>query len=265
MTVAVLVSLSIFSFAQVSTEEKESQVLRSKLKVKSITLMESDYGYVKGEWNAKPPYKITKTVYNKKGNDIEEIGYTTRGTIENWAVYEYDNKGNYSKMTFKKPDGTVAFAAKHKNVYDSLGRLKEIFMTQKDTVPNAKVDYSYDLKGNMCKFRRYKPVYSFSGASDQNGTFTGKFTLLESQGYKFDEKGRTIQTTFYTNDFLNVDDGYTGKITFTYNEKGKLIEKTADYHYVYKYGANGLESEYTAYDNKNKPVYTIKYVYEFNP
>ncbi len=263
-TIFSMLLLCVCSYSQTSTEEKESEALRSKLKVKSITLMQSEYGYVKGEWVAKSANKVAKTIYNKKGGDIEEISYTQRGTIENWAVYEYDSKGNYSKMTFKKSDGTTAFVAKHRNVYDSIGRLKEIFIYQKDTVPANKIDYSYDSKGNMYKFRKYKPVYSFKGASDENGTYEGKFSLIESQGYKFDDKGRTIQTTFYADDFLNVDDGYTGKIDFKYDAKGKLAEKIGDYRYVYKYGANGLETEYTAYDNKDRPVVTVKYVYEFN-
>lgn len=253
-----LVACSLFCFSQTSKEDKENQTLRIKNKVHITTVTQSDYKMVNGKWIAGTPYKINKCKYDANGNQIEEINYNQKGTIETWVVYDLDKFGNFTKMTNKNSDGSTAYITKWKNEYDSLNRVKQIWVYKNDTVAINRVNYWYDEKGNMITTGTFKPVYSFKNSSDQNGTLTDKVTLLGYEDHTYDEKGRTILIEYYDS-----NKNYQSKTTFKYDAYGKMIEQVSDYVYTQKYGANGLLIEYTAYDNKNRPIskWTITYEY----
>lgn len=236
----------LISYSQFGKQATESRALRLKTKVKSVTVFKSEYKVIYGKRQAMNEFKFQKMKYNKSGDVIEDISYSERGTIDSWAKYENDKKGNALSVAAYNSDGSLISKGICKNSYDSLGRLKKI-LTYQDTTLVYKVDYLYDLKGNMVQANNFN-------------YFSNNTNAVESfEKHIYDENGRRTKVEYYNNMW-----DYQSSETFKYDANGNSIEENnGTYISVSKYNPNGLLLEIISYDGYNKPFFKYRYVYEF--
>lgn len=247
LCIALLLFASSMS-AQESTEEKQDRLTRIKCLVKTVTTTNTDYSYFGTQLQAGTPYVTSKSTCDKAGNFTVSKTYDKRGTIETWYAYEYEKAGIPKSMTVYNEDGTVNVKAIIKNSYDSIGRHSEASSFVKDNIFLGKDLYTYDNEGNRASTDTYQ-----SYPNDRT-----QMHLTSSVSCKYDNKGRTIETTSHeegsSNDFTT---------TFKYGENGNVSEKIDNYSGVYKYGANGLCNSITYYNGQKVMVYVVKYTYEY--
>ena len=238
----------LIGYSQFGKQATESRALRSKAKVKSITVFKSEYKIMYGKRQAVNEYKSRKTKYSKSGDLIEDIFYNERGTIDSWVRYENDMKGNTTLIANNNSDGSLASKGICKNDYDSLGKLIKT-LTYQDTTLVFKIDYIYDAKGNMVQ------------ANNFNYFYLGDADVESHEKHFYDENGRRTKVEYYNKMW-----DYQSRETYLYDANGKLIEENnGTYISVYKYSPNGLTLEIISYDGQNKPYFKYRYVYEFNP
>lgn len=234
--------------AQESTEEKLDRLTRVKCLVKTLITTHTDYSYFGTQLQSGTPYVTSKSTYDKTGNFIVSKIYNNRGTIDSWTSYGYEKPGVINYTAVHNTDGTINVKATMKNSYDDSGRHIEASSFINDTLFIGKDLYGYDDNGYRVSTKTYE--------ADRNDRTL--MHLTNSESYKYDNKGRTIETTTHeegsSNDFTT---------TFKYGENGNISEKIDNYTGVYKYAANGLCASITYYNRRNEMVYVVKYTYEY--
>ena len=130
----ILAILSVLRLVSCKQSEKKNDLTEENLKgkVKSIkeTLYEAvdKFGQIeKGNW-----FNNYFTIYDKKGNIIEENDYDSDGSLNSKTTYKYDEKGNKIE----------------ENDYDSDGRL--------DSKTTYKYKYEYDKNNNWTQKIQYR-------------------------------------------------------------------------------------------------------------
>ena len=243
-------------------------------------------------------YHKTTSVYNARGQKLEERFYNTKGELtlsdRGAAIVKYDHnsKGQTIQVSFFGKDGNPCLNNEgysiHRSEYDNFGRIvKQMFFDKNDkpTDPRVMVPVGvcgYDKYGNM----------NYIAAQDENGNFIIGPSGYSIQRHVFDKAGNTLESTYFDqNDQpMNIAEGYhkeemqynkLGKETqhayfdknldpvivngahlkkFTYDEQGnKLTEEW--------YGKNGKPinnsygyyKEVYTYDEKGEPKYAKTY------
>lgn len=170
--------------------------------------------------------------YYKQGdhatNRVNTIYYSKNGVSDGKVIYTYDGMGNIVSVN---ENGKQHY----KYAYDKIGRL----ISEKDVDKNKEICYTYDENGNI-------------QTKTQNGTITnyrykdGTDRLMNygSEEFAYDNLGNP---TTYRNmpcewekgrQLKSITDG-TNTVTFTYDEFGERISKTAGgitTNYVYENG-----------------------------
>ena len=170
--------------------------------------------------------------YYKQGdhatNRVNTIYYSKNGVSDGKVIYTYDGMGNIVSVN---ENGKQHY----KYAYDKIGRL----ISEKDVDKNREICYTYDENGNI-------------QTKIQNGTITnyrykdGTDRLMNygSEEFAYDNLGNP---TTYRNmpcewekgrQLKSITDG-TNTVTFTYDEFGERISKTAGgitTNYVYENG-----------------------------
>ena len=75
--------------------------------VQVITTEEAKISHKFGEWVEKSRIKVSRHVYDIKGNLTEQTEYDDDGSIDEKQVYAYDDKGNLTEKTEYDDDGSI--------------------------------------------------------------------------------------------------------------------------------------------------------------
>ena len=226
----ILAILSVLRLVSCKQSEKKNDLTEENLKgkVKSIkeTLYEAvdKFGQIeKGNW-----FNNYFTIYDKKGNIIEENDYDSDGSLNSKTTYKYDEKGNKIEENDYDSDGRLDSKTTYK--YDEKGNIIEENHYDSDGRLDSKTTYKYDEKGNTIE----KNYYSYS-----DGRLDSKIT------YKYNEKGNTIEENDY------------------YYSDGRLDSKTT-YKYKYEYDKNNNWTQKIQYRNTIPNIITERII-EYYP
>ena len=75
--------------------------------VQVITTEEAKISHKFGEWVEKSRIKVSRHVYDIKGNLTEQTEYDDDGSVDKKQVYAYDDKGNLTEKTEYDDDGSI--------------------------------------------------------------------------------------------------------------------------------------------------------------
>ena len=154
--------------ASCNQSEKKNDLTEKNLKGKVKSIKETPYEAVdkfgqieKG--NVLYDDYTSFTIYDEKGNIIEENYYDSDGNLSSKDTYEYDEKGNNIE----------------KNNYDSDGSL------------NSKTTYKYDEKGNMIEYNtdgRFGEKYTYKYEYDKNNNWIQQVTYEDNKPIQITER-----------------------------------------------------------------------------
>ena len=178
----ILAILSVLRLVSCKQSEKKNDLTEENLKgkVKSIkeTLYEAvdKFGQIEKGNVLYDAFTFPFTIYDEKGNKIEENDYDSDGRLDSKTTYKYDEKGNIIEENDYDSDGRLDSKYIYKydekgnkieeNRYDSNGRLSQ------------KTTYKYDEKGNTIEKNDYdsdgRPAenYSYKYEYDKNNNWT---------------------------------------------------------------------------------------------
>jgi hypothetical protein len=211
------------------------------------------------EKNVAPPKKILsfdmkEREYVRKNHimviDKLRFDYDKNNTlIPNGKVSTttYDQNGFLTNTTIYGKNESVRDIYSYK--YDPYGTRIETDRSDPNGVPSEKFTYEYDRRGNKIKSVRY----------DLNNKMENYYL------YKYDARGNLIEDQWY-----DASGKLEYKIVNKYDEEGNKTESRSYgddgsflAHFTYRYDANGNIVEEAQFDNRDKPVGIIQYVYQY--
>ena len=176
-------------------------------------------------------YDLNGNLFNQE--KISTVNYNASGLPEETIIYD-DKSKIESKFNYK---------------YDSTGRRTETIKYSSEGKPENKYTYEYNKYGNKIKSTRY----------DLKGNME-KYYL-----YDYDDYGNLIEERWF-----NAGDNLEYKIEYEYTEDGKkksVYSYNSDndllYKYEFKYDKKGNIIEEEKFDNNDKKVGIIQYVYKY--
>ena len=243
------------------------------LKVKTVQVSQSDYGYSK---------TTTAYAYNSNWNLVKEVESRTASdgfTAKKVTVYTYDKAGYLTKITTsdRRSDGYYDYYGKTTTAYsyNSVGNPVKIAETTKDNDGTSKEihTFTYDKKNNLtkevqtnaeggrtvrkavttCSYDKYGYLYQV--IVDDTWT-TEDYNEYSVTTYTNDRGGRVLKE-----EYSNIDSrgsGYQEFTTYTYNSKGFLSKKTKN-HYQGTTFSTTETTSYTHDKNGNVTKETVNY------
>ena len=190
----ILAILSVLRLVSCKQSEKKNDLTEENLKgkVKSIkeTLYEAvdKFGQIeKGNW-----FNNYFTIYDKKGNIIEENDYDSDGSLNSKTTYKYDEKGNKIEENDYDSDGRLDSKTTYK--YDEKGNtIEKNYYSYSDGRLDSKITYKYNEKGNTIEENDY---YYSDGRLDSKTTYKYK--------YEYDKNNNWTQKIQYRNTIPNI-------------------------------------------------------------
>jgi len=276
--------------AQIPGETKWKQNI---VKNKIYTQSQWNHKYEKGK-PKKDGYKNFSKKYDKKGNVIEEIYYSSgkAGSIDQKLSYKYDNKENKIEyLSTKGADGKIHFKQNItydnfdnkireerfngseyeiiKYNYDSKNRLQEIIKT--DTNNNILQIRAFEYTGNKSTInilsKDKRSLGKIINTYDKNDNIIESFEydvngkVTEQYYYVFQDKKLTQKTKYIFENFNYME-------TYSYDNLGNLVEvkreqpKGNNYiNNIYKYDSNGNLIEEQWYDDDPSEYSQKTYLY----
>ena len=210
----ILVILSVLCLASYGQLEKKSEkkndLTEENLKGKVKSIKENTYEAVEKFGQIEKGDALYDddafpfTIYNEKGNKIEENHYYSDGSLLDKYTYKYDENGNKIEVNNYYSDGRLILKITYK--YDENGNNIEECYHYEDGILSEKHTYKYDENGNIIE----RNDYNFSSSLDK------KYT------YKYDEKGNIIEINNYNSDG-RLDSKYTYK--YKYDKNNNWIQQ----------------------------------------
>lgn len=199
-----------------TTAQKKNDLQRQNLKGKVKSVKQFSYEVVEKFGEITKGINIgwseddnSLSLYDDKGNLIEENLYNYDRILLLKYKNQYDDKGNLIEGNWYNPDGTLGFKSKYQ--YNDKGNKIEENWYDSDGKLIGKVKVQYDEKGNVIEETRY----------NSNGKLSSK------SKYLYDDEGNKIEENWY-------------------NADGILGSK---YKYQYKYDQQGNWTEQIEYEN----------------
>ena len=186
---AILSVLYLVSYGQLEKKsEKKNDLTEENLKGKVKSIKETPYEAVEKfgqieKGDMLNTYFTIFTIYNKKGNTIEENDYNSDGSLFSKFTYKYDEKGNIIEKNDYDSDGRLDYKTTYK--YDEKGNMIEATYYNSDGRLSSKTTYKYDEKGNTIEENDY------NSDSSLNSKTTYK--------YKYDKNNNWTQQVTYEN------------------------------------------------------------------
>ena len=165
----ILVILSVLCLVSCKQSEKKNDLTEENLKGKVKSIKETPYeavdkfGQIEKGNVLYDNFIFPFTIYDEKGNKIEENHYDSDGNLSSKDTYEYDEKGNNIE----------------RNWYDSDGSL------------NYKYTYKYDEKGNMIEYNtdgRFGEKYTYKYEYDKNNNWIQQVTYEDNKPIQITER-----------------------------------------------------------------------------
>ena len=186
---AILSVLYLVSYGQLEKKsEKKNDLTEENLKGKVKSIKETPYEAVEKfgqieKGDMLNTYFTIFTIYNKKGNTIEENDYNSDGSLFSKFTYKYDEKGNIIEKNDYDSDGSLNYKTTYK--YDEKGNMIEANFYNSDGSLSFKLTYKYDEKGNMIE----ATYYNSDGRLDSKTTYK----------YEYDKNNNWTQRIQYRN------------------------------------------------------------------
>ena len=192
----ILAILSVLRLVSCKQSEKKNDLTEENLKGKVKSIKETPYeavdkfGQIEKGNVLYDDFIFPFTIYDEKGNKIEEYHYDEDGNLSSKDTYEYDEKGNNIERNWYDSDGRLGYKLIYK--YNEKGNIIEENYYDSNGSLSYKTTYKYDKKGNKIEDNSY----------DSDGSLNSKTT------YKYDEKGNMIE--------YNTDGRFGEKYTYKY-------------------------------------------------
>ena len=262
-----LLAIGDFVFAQ----EESSPILEQKEKQSELKKIKScegiSYSYDKNGTLSKEGHESSFETYNKLGDLIETILYSSEEKISEFTQSKYDSTGKLldeekiipnqptQKHIYYYKNGLLDYGNVHIDTetvhtctyyYDN-NRLSEIIIEhhialEKDVPAQEIIVCKYDDKGNKIREDNYEIKLSSerigSDGNDEKPMYK-VIKLISSTSFVYDNNSRIIQSSQFE------EKTCVGKTEFKYDEKGNMTEEI-----YYK-------------DCTDKPEYAIKYEYGY--
>ncbi len=241
-------------------KDNKSDLTRENIEGQAKAVTTSEYEALEkfGEIQMGTEFRKNSSMYNEKGNIIEETYYED-GILEAKTTYKYDKKGNKIEFNQYDSDGSLVFKTTYK--HDEKGNEKEKNDWNSDGSLDVKYIYKYNEKGNkieecydedgvLLETSTFK--YDEGGNETEHIEYDSKGSLLRKETCKYDKKGNRIEASDYDS-----DGSFIHKWTYEYNEKGNAIEKSYNHFggskskYTYKH------EEYDKNGNWLKQIYFV--------
>jgi hypothetical protein len=187
---------------------------------------------------------------------FEEGKYVDDPILSNYG--EYDQSSNHTKQIFYKDDGSIRMQFDVEYGKDNnFGQ--ETLYTKYHTEGNVTTQTAYNAEGSVI----YKQILKFNERNSltEKIWLTADNKVTSKEIYKYSEEGNCIKETMT---------GPEGKIEILYDEYGlkkESISMNTDgrvlKNYSYIIDRYGNTDEEVKYDMFGKPVYLIKFVYEY--
>ncbi len=178
--------------------------------------------------------------YDSKGN-VTKITYTTNTSTTSatsYTEYTYDAKGNLIKEVITSSTG---FKIITENTYDANGRLTKEVITDQQIEQERTAEYSYNADGKIAEERH--STVTAPGPYHPGGGVNYKIT------YSYDENGNLTKRS-------NIYDTSTIDTLYTYNKANQPTKVEV----VYSYGTtNTYELEYDKYGAVSKMNTTLDF------
>jgi len=160
---------------------------------------------------------------------------------------KYDLKGFLTETITFDEKGKVMNRYQYK--YDSKGLRTESLRYDAQNNLDKKYAYEYDKQGNKIRSIRY----DMKGNAEKYYVYNydSNFNLISDEWYNYSDDLEYKIETEYDNEGNKTS-------SFSYNKNGALI-----YKYVFKYDDKKNIIEEQKYDNKDKPVGIIQYLYKY--
>ncbi|MDD5507144.1 MAG: hypothetical protein PHD25_02300 [Bacteroidales bacterium] len=247
--------------------------------IKSVTLVMHNYGIdgFQADELYIETYSHAKTIFDEKGNVLEEINFTKDGDAESRYVHRYDGQGRvletlyYSsdeltdRRTYERmADGTVVRELKHyldgsfdaiSYYYDDHGQLTEKVTSDEEGYVESKTVFEYlesrrlsekEMDGEGAVISEKKYTYDDKGNltefEEWNSDNDSRLRTVE----EYDDQGLHVLTSRYINGKLRERIGYTP------DEQGRVAQMTEEnergastYWFEYDQAGNVLVQEET--------------------
>lgn len=241
--VFISIGISLFSCKNVITKKNDLANDNLKGNVKSIRqtsyLAIEKFGEIqKGEKDGKYGY-CSVTLYNEKGNKIEESEYDTSGDFKLKRIFKYNKEDDRIEESLYNSDGNLV--SKTTNEYNDKRKIIETIIYKSDgsIESQSTCEYPNDSVMEVTHFRGGKGIVKFDDKGREieeisPGFFGGKST------FKYDEKGNIIEENLMESS-SGTKDGVN--IKYKYDEKGNKTKEfmtgsdgiTTTSSFIYKY------------------------------
>jgi YD repeat-containing protein len=191
-----------FLFFSCTIEKVKSDLMYEHLNgnVKSITDSIFEMGGVwAGKSHSKRLFSYTISNYDKKGNEIVESNYSGGGILFLKRSFQHDKKGNQIEENDEGSNNNAT--QKLKSTFNEKGNVIKMVYYDSINKPSGTSIIKYDDKDFICEEDQYK--------------LDGSLSIKEI--YKTDTIGNPIKV-------IEQSDSDTNITTYTYDEKGNLIE-----------------------------------------
>ncbi len=241
-----------FSFSSCSSDKKENDWSKEKLKGKVKSLTEISYVAIENNGKIEKGQRVNEAMsdfqnkYGEHGFIIERNEYKSDGSLIGNYIYKYgDNDKIVEGSEIRYYNGSLM--SKNISKYKDGNRI-EGSIYNADGNLDSKYTSKYDKDGNRIEI-------SFYDADD---------SLVSRGKYKFDKDGNGIESKMF-----NPDGSLHSKVTFKYDENGNEIEAnytsndgSFDYQYISQYDKSGNKLERKIYDPKGNLKYRYTYKYD---
>jgi hypothetical protein len=230
--IALTTIILVFSFSNYlvgqTLEEREKQIVLSN-NIKSK--VQYDYKYKNGT-PSEDGQMASIATYSKKGELLEKKYYNSKGLVNGWEKYEYDDDGN--RTLYERESNNSKY--KKESIYND--NRQAILEAGYSGEEKFKTTYTYNNSGKPLEIVRYinnyieeKLVYNHSGNTAIVSIYSKGKNLRSKLKLVYNDKGNIIQETL-----LSVDNKELEKKTFNYNEASQVVleEKTRAGKFYYR-------------------------------
>jgi len=202
-------------------KKSNNNIERELIAVSKIrAINEFGHGFIDGAFEENGTKMVTVR-YDRAGNAVESVSYTSDGSEEDVCLMKYDERGNVTEE--HRSRGAEITLRSYK--YDDDGRILE----QRVASPlgSSKVNYTFDDEALTILEEwfdsRGMPDESYVSKLDTNGNIIERFctrpggTAYRLYTQKFDELGRVVEKYFF-----EPSGNIFKKLTFAYSDDGTL-------------------------------------------
>ncbi|MBU1099813.1 MAG: hypothetical protein KKA84_05340 [Bacteroidetes bacterium] len=209
---------------------------------------------------------VEEISFNKKGEKVEHIKYSSKGYVDYRFIYTYSDDGLLQNMSSCDADGRVLLSKSR--TYDEQGRNTGI----------EEID-SVDIKRTTYQIMTYQDslmVERIVEDSNHDVSIVEK-VVYDSLGYKIashkTEPNVGVMSVYYVHDdFGNITEIVAPyyKVVMTYDERGNVINEelfsteSRQHKFVYSYDDDGLLLNKIRYDLEENMIFKMEFKYEFH-